>query len=298
MKLFVYPYEQLPENQEAGIIYANRVFKIFVDQINSCSPKEADFFIVPIKVKAKTALAIRTILLPNLSYYKLHPDKHIFFLTLDHPSPQVVQVLSKSILFKTSLSKQDQNSYCLHYNPIVFPDLLTPISSCQYEVGFMGAFMGELRQDLAKVCSKFKLNSFIQEHQFWNSTKELNENAKIEYNSMMKNCKFILCPKGNALNSTRFFESLCYGRIPVLISDDTRLPLETKIDYDRFILRIPESKIEKVEQHVIRYMQNHDLEKISKMCRNVWEKYFSEQSIEFFIVQSLLEKMQVHIPLL
>lgn len=298
MKFFIYPYEHIPESHHAGLVHANKAHKIFIDTIKSYSAKEADYFIVPIKIKTKTGLAIRSILLPHLYHYDVFPQKHIFFLTADNPPESLTKTLAQSILFKNSVAKLDKNSYSLHYNPIVHPEKLTSILSCQYDLGFMGAFDGDLRQKIPKICSSLSFKVFIKEHKFWHSTRESNQIAKTEYNQVMQNSKFILCPKGNALNSIRFFEALCFGRIPILLSDDVRLPLENKIKYEDFILRIPEAKFDNLNNYLKNYMKSNDIEKQSIKCRKIWENYFSETSFEFFLKQSLLEKNIMHIPLI
>jgi hypothetical protein len=46
------------------------------------------------------------------------------------------------------------------------------------------------------------------------------------YGRELATSRFVLCPRGVASNTIRFFESLMFGRIPVLVSDDAKLPLE------------------------------------------------------------------------
>ena len=99
--------------------------------------------------------------------------------------------------------------------------------------------------------------------------------------------KFVLCPRGFGLSSVRFFETLAFGRIPVLISDDTKLPLEEKIDYDKFIIRVEENDLESIESRIIDFKKNNDLMEVSKISRETWEKWFFPEKIEDFIVNSL-----------
>jgi len=60
-----------------------------------------------------------------------------------------------------------------------------------------------------------------------------------EYLDNLEAGDFVLAPKGDANYSSRFFEALSLGRIPILIDTETVLPLSSKIDYDQFILRVP-----------------------------------------------------------
>lgn len=63
--------------------------------------------------------------------------------------------------------------------------------------------------------------------------------ARKEYIENMRDCDFVLAPKGDGNFSVRFFEALSLGRIPLLIDTDCVLPLADEINYDDFILRVP-----------------------------------------------------------
>jgi len=45
-----------------------------------------------------------------------------------------------------------------------------------------------------------------------------------DYWSLMARSKFVLCPRGVGRGSYRVFETLCAGRVPVIVSDDWQLP--------------------------------------------------------------------------
>ena len=50
----------------------------------------------------------------------------------------------------------------------------------------------------------------------------------------LKHSRFYLCPSGAGPQTTRFFETLYVGRVPVLIGDVWQLPFEQYIDYSKF----------------------------------------------------------------
>lgn len=64
------------------------------------------------------------------------------------------------------------------------------------------------------------------------------EQARREYVENLFSSDLILAPKGDANYSVRFFEALSVGRIPILIDTECCLPLQDRIDYDSFILRV------------------------------------------------------------
>lgn len=62
-----------------------------------------------------------------------------------------------------------------------------------------------------------------------------------EYRAVMARSMFALCPSGTGPNSIRFWESIEFGTIPVLISDTMTLPGQPD-DWKNSVVRIPESE--------------------------------------------------------
>lgn len=65
-----------------------------------------------------------------------------------------------------------------------------------------------------------------------------------EYVDSVFNNLYSLCVRGAGNWSYRFFEALSAGRIPVLVDTDCVLPLDSAIDWDRHICRIPIGRID------------------------------------------------------
>lgn len=80
----------------------------------------------------------------------------------------------------------------------------------------------------------------------------------------IKDSDFVLCMKGKGNYSSKFFETLSLGRIPIFIDTDTPLPLENEIDYEAFILRI-------------NYQENYLL---PKFINSLWQKISNQKFIE------------------
>jgi len=71
------------------------------------------------------------------------------------------------------------------------------------------------------------------------------KNRTSEYNQLLLDSKFSLCPSGAGPNSIRFWESLAVGCIPVLLADTLELP---KHEYwDKAILRVSEENVTNLE---------------------------------------------------
>ncbi len=61
-----------------------------------------------------------------------------------------------------------------------------------------------------------------------------------EFDAVLLDSVFSLCPSGSGPNSIRLWESLGFGCIPVLLSDTLRLPGTTE-EWDEAIVRVPET---------------------------------------------------------
>lgn len=69
------------------------------------------------------------------------------------------------------------------------------------------------------------------------------EQLRNEFVSSIQNADLALAVRGDGNYSLRFYEILSLGRIPLYIDTDGPLPLEDKIDYDDFIIRINHAHI-------------------------------------------------------
>jgi hypothetical protein len=87
---------------------------------------------------------------------------------------------------------------------------------------------------------------------------------------------FVLCPRGAGTGSIRLFEVMCAGVAPVLIADDYLLP--PHIEWERFLLRIPERSIGRLPQLIEPHVSTS-----AERGRLAWEAYVANflPEIEF-----------------
>lgn len=90
-----------------------------------------------------------------------------------------------------------------------------------------------------------------------------------EYCDILGRSRFSLCPRGLNTGSYRFWESLKCGSIPVLISDDYKLPKNW--DWDSTIIRFPEKGLKFT--HKIDAEINKALNKEEEMRKNCIKAY-------------------------
>jgi hypothetical protein len=94
------------------------------------------------------------------------------------------------------------------------------------------------------------------------------------FNNLQNNI-FILCPRGCGNFSYRFYETMCYGRIPIFINTDCVLPFENLIDYKKEIVFVEESQLSNINDIIKDYCNKKDLMLQQQKCREIWENYLS-----------------------
>lgn len=104
------------------------------------------------------------------------------------------------------------------------------------------------------------------------------EQLRSEYIESLRESLFTLTPRGDGNYSLRFYETLSMGRIPILIDTDMSLPLEDRIPYDSFILRIPWQKVDMTGEIVTRFFNDtsdEELQAMQKAARSAFTEYLS-----------------------
>ena len=77
----------------------------------------------------------------------------------------------------------------------------------------------------------------------------------------------------------RFYETLCLGRIPLLINTNCVLPFDDKIDWRSIVIWIEENEVDHMVEKIYDYhqsMTNHQFIEKQQYCRELWVKYLSK----------------------
>jgi len=121
------------------------------------------------------------------------------------------------------------------------------------------------------------------------------QRMKDELVSTMNASVATLCPRGVGTQSIRFFETLSLGRLPIVISDRYVYPLNSIIDYDRFIIRINENHIHELPETLTAFFSKTapaEIQQMGKLARKTWQTYFSPGMFENYLYLTLSEVLK------
>ncbi len=108
-------------------------------------------------------------------------------------------------------------------------------------------------------------------------------------NSILEN-DYALDVRGDANDSTRLFEILSLGRIPVIVDTERNFPLKHKVDYSSFALIIDFRDINRLPERIAEFHKNISPERFEEMqrnARNVYVTYFRIDALTQSIVEEL-----------
>lgn len=155
-----------------------------------------------------------------------------------------------------------------------------------YLFSFIGATENAtVRSHLAKLQHPrgFFRDTSSETHRVWKrvlSELELQEFWK-QYADVIKQSKFVLCPRGIGASSVRLFDTMKMGRVPVILSD-AWVPPEGP-DWESFSIRIPENRWRDIPA-LLASREGSSVE-MGLRARAEWEEWFSEESCFHRVVE-------------
>lgn len=223
--------------------------------------ERCDFSIVPFKFNKEDG-RLRDI----CEAAKKHKKSVIAFYTDD--SVESYELPENLFLYRTSVNKSNQQAN-ERVMPALHPDHFFGFTEYNNTVSFCGQ-LTELRYRAIQKIQHLGINTdFITRQGFW--APEISSKIKARkqyYENLLKN-RYALCMRGAGNFSFRFYEALCFGRIPILLDTDTSLPFSELIDWEKHIIFIKEERLSDLPS----------LLETDKRCmvdnRNLWVEYFS-----------------------
>jgi hypothetical protein len=98
------------------------------------------------------------------------------------------------------------------------------------------------------------------------------------YRSNMLNSDYVLCMRGAANYSLRFYETLSAGRVPVVIESDAVFPFEEFIPYGEMMVWVPEEDAKKMGAYIADFHSRFTSKQFIELqheLRNIWLTWLS-----------------------
>ena len=233
--------------------------------------------------------------LEKLPLFSEKEDRYLFFS--DHDSPAAYH--TSSWWFRSSIDVLDQDSAVLPLSYLT-EDLVAYLHFEPDRLRYHGSFVGYLghRKQRARlldsIARESRLNFMIEATEAFHGhlTAEKQLERRHRYLEISSQSLCILCPSGDGTNSIRFYEALCLGRLPVLISD-CPLPFEDQIPYHRFVCRISPTDASRAGELLHDWLSslgNDDVIGRCKEARQTWEEWFSPSALPGKLWTELVRK--------
>ena len=213
----------------------------------------------------------------DVSNLKIDKDKKGFAIWID--DYQYAFNLDDNItLFRTSLNRTNRgnNEYAF---PWCFPmqkEHFAPLFN-ELSIGFCGLYSNKERREVIDWFknSNLKTNFILRGRFIRQYDAEEQKQYRYDFLECMKENLFSLCPRGAGNFSLRFYETMRYGRIPVLLNRNMVLPFEDIIDWEDTI--IMSDSPEELEHKVLSwYNKGKDfLIDRQENCKYIYDKYLS-----------------------
>ena len=279
-----------------GEAKVHRVFGQERPRWNQVAPEQADLFvatysIVPADASPRAAIGSLRAFAHSLPHFDRWPERHVLtdFSDFDrHDS-----ALDPAIVMKVSANGREAGVIAIPY-PVPSPDGIRDIALATTDVSFQGSTVASsLRKDLAVEASLWNgltVEFRVTDRPFWMMPPEMRKRYAAEYIEQIDRSRFVACPRGRGLTSRRFFEVLSRGRIPVLIADAAKLPLESVIPYDTFVVRVPEGFARWTPDFIAEFRERVDLSEASRRARQAYDQWLAPRRFRELVEASLAEK--------
>lgn len=267
-------------------------------------PNNADFFFFPYDIGWMTDTqdsATVAKYLADLPYYKGNEKRHVFF---DHGDKQSL-IDIPSIFFKVSVPCKTRNK-SIHQIWYDIPDHVKNdkytfnMNNMKYQTSFIGSINNDIRKYITRAISIDKrIKSCVDtvegkvKNGFYTKPMISREEKRIRsllFRETTKKSYTVLCLPGIGPLSVRLFETMYYGRIPILIKDISSLPRNDIVNYSEFCIffEINEiSRIGEIISHRISSMQSDQIAAMCKKACKTWHTVFSKKNLNLYIVRSI-----------
>lgn len=126
----------------------------------------------------------------------------------------------------------------------------------------------------------------VDGHVNWHPSAPGYDERRREFAEVLERSSFVLCPRGRATSSFRFYEAMAAGRVPVVLADDWIPPWGVNIA--EFAVLWPENSVE----GLVEYLERHEgrAQEMGRRAREVFEERFAPD-VMFHNIGEALEEL-------
>lgn len=284
LKIFCKSY-QLTNVVEEQLLYFGKVSENIINQNNTfrdikindindvleySDVESCDFIYHPFKINKNDDIS------DLIELSKKYDKKIILFYNDDDDSLFNFQ---NSLIFRTSIhnSTKPKNYFSV---PAFCNDLKKETDYFFREkneiptIGFCGAITHNLRgMTIDRLNKSFLPKNFLIRNSFWGGHVWGN-NVRTEYIKNSVNSDFIICVRGAGNFSYRLYETLCLGRIPLIIDSDISLPFDGLENYREDLLII--NDLSDIESTILNYWSKiENYQEVQKKLIKIWDENLS-----------------------
>ena len=217
--------------------------------------------------------------LPEVSGY---PEKSIIISETDHPTEILPGLYSSGI--NSCFLRPYVDGWHFPFLNVRFPNQQIQLSEKRPKKApeFLGSFLGypshTLRLNLAKKFSHFTdMNIKVaKDYQHFEENEDLeSEAAQKRYVEILRNSHFSLCPRGRGPSSMRLYDSMSFGIVPVIISDEWIKP--SFVDWDSCSIQIKERHLG--DLHKVLTDNREYSQEMGETAKAVYRKYFAADAL-------------------
>ncbi len=166
----------------------------------------------------------------------------------------------------------------------------------RYEACKKGLFFRREAISILKCSSALESNFLVRSSYSGHSKTALDPTEKLHkefVNNILEN-DYALDVRGDANNSTRLFEILSLGRIPIIIDTERNFPFSDRIDYSSFALIVDFRDIKQLPERITAFHKNISpdyFEQMQRRARDAYINYFRIDALMRPIVEELRAKL-------
>lgn len=227
--------------------------------------------------------------LSQISKSHQHHQKRVMVFIVDDFEKRY-PTFNNLILFRTSLrrSLKRNNEYLLPYIWECSERSFEPVNGGKTPVvGFCG-MDNRYRKKTLQYFEKapgIEANFIIRE-KFWGGAAHDPQIIQ-EYNQNIESSPYNICNRGRGNFSMRFYQTLAFGRIPVLVDTDMVFPFENEIDWSQYV--IAERSPKKCAKRVLTTFESGEYIEMQRNCRKLFDQYFSPENGLYLLMNQIKE---------